>query len=171
MSASKLRSIPGAVDPTTVHPAADLALLTIGTLAAECGVTVRTLRYYEEMDLLGPVKRSEGKYRLYNHQSIKRVKAIMALQDLGYSLEAVLVALGAFSERKSDSKAAQIETTRQSLLKQRDCVDGKLTQLKTMRKDIQQRLEVLDSVCNACVECKPAEVTCPESCEYLDVHD
>ena len=40
-----------------------------------------TIRMAEEMDLIGPVKRTAGKYRLYNERSLKRIKAIQALQS------------------------------------------------------------------------------------------
>ena len=50
-------------------------LLTIGALAQLCGVTVRTLRYYEEMDLITPIKRTQGRYRLYHPRSLKRTRA------------------------------------------------------------------------------------------------
>lgn len=146
-------------------------LFTIGALAAQCGVTVRTLRYYEEMDLIGPVKRTEGKYRLYNRHSLKRVTAILALQDLGYTLEEILLTLGAYSKRREYTKQEQLEATRQSLSLQKNCIDGKLKQLKTMKRDIQQRLEILETVCEPCVDCRPAETSCPENCEYLDAHD
>jgi DNA-binding transcriptional MerR regulator len=144
-------------------------LLTIGELARLCGVTVRTLRYYEEMDLIGPVKRSAGKYRLYNKKSLKRVNAILALQGLSFSLEQVLAVLGPYSQCKSFSKAEQIEQTRQSLNQQQLFVQDKIAQLSALDQDIVRRLQVLETVCHPCMEHTP-DSQCSEHCSYLEVH-
>ncbi len=144
-------------------------LLTIGALANQCGVTVRTLRYYEEMDLIGPVKRSSGKYRLYNQRSLKRVNAILALQALNYTLEDIVITLGPYSQGANYSKADRILATRTSLIQQKDAIDGKLRSLKLLKKDIETRLQVIEGICELCLTDKP-EDNCRDSCEYRDVH-
>ncbi len=149
---------------------AETDYLTIGALAKLCGVTVRTLRYYEEMDLIGPIKRSTGKYRLYNQHSLKRVNAILALQGLNFSLEEILAVLGPYSQTRSFTKEEQIAHTRQSLGQQKVFIDDKITQLGTLNQDIEQRLRLLDTVCTPCVGEHP-DGCCPEACQYLDVHN
>jgi DNA-binding transcriptional MerR regulator len=144
--------------------------LTIGALAKLCDVTVRTLRYYEEMDLIGPVKRSSGKYRLYNHHSLKRVKAILALQGLNFPLEEVLAVLGPYSKSRTYTKEEQIAHTRESLSRQKGFIDEKITQLDAMNLDIENRLSMLESVCTPCMEHQPQHC-CPDTCSYLEVHD
>jgi len=144
--------------------------LTIGSLAQLCGLTVRTLRYYEEIDLIGPVKRTTGKYRLYNKHSQKRVHAIQALQALGYSLEEILVTLGPYSKSREFSKPEQIAATRRSLQQQQTAITDKMQQLEKLKEDIDQRLKVLDAICTPCYE-HASEQKCPENCAYIDVHD
>lgn len=144
--------------------------LTIGTLAKLCGVTVRTLRYYEEMDLIGPVKRSSGKYRLYNKHSLKRVNAILALQSLNFSLEEILTILGPYSESRNFSKDQQIEHTRQSLAQQKNFIKAKIDQLQALNADIDQRLSLLESVCAPCLT-DHGPAGCNEHCNYLEVHN
>jgi DNA-binding transcriptional MerR regulator len=144
-------------------------LLTIGAMARLCDVTVRTLRYYEEMDLIGPVKRTSGKYRLYSHRTVKRVKAILALQDLNYSLEEILLTLGRYSQAMSYSKEEQIRATRQSLELQKQCIDSKLHALMQMKTDIELRLHTLENLCEPCFKETPQD-TCQENCSYRDVH-
>jgi DNA-binding transcriptional MerR regulator len=74
----------------TVAPAAlDAAprLLRIQEVAAETGLTPRSIRYYEEMGLLAPAGRSEGAYRLYDADDLERLRFIAALRnDAGFSL-------------------------------------------------------------------------------------
>jgi DNA-binding transcriptional MerR regulator len=143
--------------------------LTIGELAKLCGTTVRTLRYYEEMDLIGPVKRSTGKYRLYNQHSLKRLKAIMALQGLNFSLEEILEVLGPYSKSRSYTKEEQLEHTRQSLQQQKALIDEKINQLTAMKSDIEARLRTVEGVCHPCLEHVPSD-SCNEQCQYLEVH-
>jgi DNA-binding transcriptional MerR regulator len=152
-----------------LNPPEDSEYLTIGALAKLCGVTVRTLRYYEEMDLIGPVKRSTGKYRLYNRYSLKRVNAILALQGLNFSLEEIVAVLGPFSKSRTYTKEEQIAQTRQSLSQQKTFIDEKIEQLNTLNQDIETRLKVLDRVCHPCLEHAP-QAGCPETCSYLEVH-
>jgi DNA-binding transcriptional MerR regulator len=63
------------------------ALLRIQEVAAETGLTPRSIRYYEEMGLLEPAARSEGAYRLYDPSDLERLRYIRELRDeAGFSL-------------------------------------------------------------------------------------
>jgi DNA-binding transcriptional MerR regulator len=69
--------------PTTT----ELALLRIQEVAAETGLTTRTIRYYEELGLLKPAARSEGSYRLFDPDDLERLRFIKGLRDdAGFSL-------------------------------------------------------------------------------------
>ena len=62
-------------------------LLRIQEVAAETGLTPRTIRYYEEVGLLAPAARSEGAYRLYDGEDLDRLRFIRGLRDdAGFSL-------------------------------------------------------------------------------------
>lgn len=56
-------------------------LLRIQEVAAETGLTPRSIRYYEEVGLLRPTARSVGDYRLYDASDLERLQAIKALRD------------------------------------------------------------------------------------------
>ncbi|MEB3286829.1 MAG: MerR family transcriptional regulator [Vampirovibrionales bacterium] len=163
-------------EPVTVSEAsgveklAESDFLTIGTLAQMAGITVRTLRYYEEMDLIGPVKRTESQYRLYNHHSLKRLKAILALQDLNHSLEEIVATLGPYSKRQDYNRQEQWEETRRSLQAQLTCIEEKENKLSAMKSEIQERLQTLEATCHPCMDNTP-DKACPDSCAYLHVHD
>jgi MerR family transcriptional regulator, repressor of the yfmOP operon len=69
--------------PTTIEP----DLLRIQEVAAETGLTTRTIRYYEELGLLKPAARSEGSYRLFDPDDLERLRFIKGLRDdAGFSL-------------------------------------------------------------------------------------
>jgi DNA-binding transcriptional MerR regulator len=63
----------------------------IGTVAERLGVTTRTIRYYEELGLLGAgAKRSKGAHRLYREFDITHLQEVLRLRDLlGLSLESI----------------------------------------------------------------------------------
>jgi len=62
----------------------------IGEFSRLCRVTVRTLRHYEEIDLLVPeiIDRSSG-YRYYSAGQLQKMESILKLKELGYSLEEI----------------------------------------------------------------------------------
>ncbi|MFF4900778.1 MerR family transcriptional regulator [Streptomyces sp. NPDC001068] len=68
-------------------------LLTIGELARATGLTVRTIRYWSDEDVLTPVGRSAGGYRLYDAGSFARLELIRTLRELGLGLAHVRAVL------------------------------------------------------------------------------
>jgi DNA-binding transcriptional MerR regulator len=75
--------------PPVPSPDADAEprLLRIQEVAADTGLTPRTIRYYEELGLLAPAARSEGAYRLYDAEDLERLRFIRGLRDdAGFSL-------------------------------------------------------------------------------------
>lgn len=59
---------------------------TISELAAEFGITPRTIRYYEEVGLLSPHRNTPTSQRLYNDSDRARLKLILRGKRFGYSL-------------------------------------------------------------------------------------
>lgn len=65
-------------------------LFKIGEVADRSGLPVKTIRYYDEIDLLSPtVERSESGYRLFKPQVFDRLSFIRRAQSLGMSLQEV----------------------------------------------------------------------------------
>jgi MerR family transcriptional regulator, copper efflux regulator len=67
-----------------------MALLKIGEAAGRSGLSVKTIRYYDEIGLLTPtVERSESGYRLFRPQVLQRLAFIRRAQALGLHLSEV----------------------------------------------------------------------------------
>jgi len=66
--------------------------LRIGKVAERLGVTTRTIRYYEELGLLGGVSdRCKGAHRLYGEADIAHLQQVLRMRDLlGLSLEEIV---------------------------------------------------------------------------------
>ena len=65
----------------------------IGELADASGVTVRTLHYYEERELLVPSGRTDAGHRLYGPAEVERLYRICLLRQLGIPLDGVRASL------------------------------------------------------------------------------
>ncbi|MCM3702305.1 MerR family transcriptional regulator [Paenibacillus macerans] len=61
----------------------------VGDLAKLAGLTVRTLRYYDQIGLFSPSGQTESGHRLYNESDLSRLQQILSLKELGLSLEEV----------------------------------------------------------------------------------
>jgi MerR family transcriptional regulator, thiopeptide resistance regulator len=60
---------------------------TVGRVAALAGVSVRTLRDYDEIGLLSPSGRSDAGYRLYSHADLERLQQVLFSPELGFALD------------------------------------------------------------------------------------
>ena len=62
---------------------------TTGEIAKLCGVTVRTVQYYDTRRILVPTELTEGGRRLYSEDDLKRMRIICFLRELGFSIDAI----------------------------------------------------------------------------------
>lgn len=59
----------------------------IGEVAERLELSLRTVRYYEEVGLVTPAERSPGGFRLYDDEAIERLELIKQMKPLEFSLE------------------------------------------------------------------------------------
>lgn len=62
---------------------------TVSTLAKLSGVTVRTLRFYDEIGLLSPAYIAENGYRYYSHEQLLLLQQILFFREIGFELKAI----------------------------------------------------------------------------------
>lgn len=63
--------------------------MTSGEIAKKVGVSQKTIRLYDEKGLLKPSEYSEGNYRLYDKEALLILENIIALKQIGFSLEEI----------------------------------------------------------------------------------
>lgn len=129
------------------------ATYSIEQVAAQTGLTKRTLRYYEEVGLLPPTGRTEGNYRRYTADDIQRLERIKKLRDLlGFSLADIREILEGEDERGHIQEAYRQETEAAAKLAHLDRVDEliraqlhlieqKMEGLQQMRTVLQTKLD------------------------------
>ena len=91
---------------------------TIGALAAEAGVNVETIRFYQRRGLLGEPERPPGSVRRYGPGEVARVRFIKSAQRIGFSLDEVAQLLQ-LEDGTGCSQASEIATHRLLDVRQR----------------------------------------------------
>ncbi len=116
-------------------------LFTIGELAAEFGVTTRTIRFYESKGLIAPARR--GIARAYSRRDRARLKLILRGKNLGFSLEAIAAYLKLY-----DADPSQVAQTQMLLAG----VEAAIEDLQAKRADLDRTLKELRDIRAQCVE-------------------
>lgn len=114
---------------------------TIGALAAEFGVTARTIRFYEDEGLIAP--RRVGTSRIYSHQDRGRLALICRGKRLGFSLAEIKEFLDLY-----DTDSDQLGQMSFALERAR----GRIAQLEIQLADVQRTLGELREIEAAMVE-------------------
>lgn len=135
----------------TTEPDTDAApsarLLKIQEVAAELGLTPRSIRYYEEIGLLKPAARSDGAYRLYDADDLERLRFIKGLRDdAGFSLAeigALLEDEAARARNRERFRATTDAGERRAILA--DATARVDRQIETLRAKAQRLQEMIEA--------------------------
>jgi MerR family transcriptional regulator, repressor of the yfmOP operon len=131
-------------------------LLPIQEVAAEVGLTARSIRYYEELGLLEPAARSDGDYRLFDASDLERLRFIKSLRDdAGFSLAQIgqLLEDDAARERNRerfrqsgdpDERRSLLLDARSRADRQIETLEAKAARLATMIDEARARRRHLD---------------------------
>jgi len=103
--------------------------LFIGAVAAQAGVNIQTIRYYERRRLLRAPKRRASGYRVYSTDAVRRVRFIKGAQELGFSLDEVAELLRLRDDRRSG--CASVRTAARTKIGE---IEEKVNRLRRMKK-------------------------------------
>lgn len=107
--------------------------MTSGEIAKKAGVSQKAIRFYDEKGLLKPSEYSEGNYRLYDENALAILEKIIALKQIGYSLEEIRDNLTSGLNRSAaDSlkeQLAALEEKRDALEKSIACIKNTLARM------------------------------------------
>ncbi len=116
--------------------------LNFKDMCARFEVTPRTLRYYEYIELLRPVK--EGRARYYGPREIARMKLILRGRRFGFSLEEIRQWLDIYERQGTDAQMrAWIELADRQIVvldKERADLDAAIEDLRRLRDDVAKTL-------------------------------
>lgn len=71
----------------------------IGEVAEAVGLSIRTIRHYDEMAVVEPSGRTAGGFRLYTDSDVERLRLVKHLKPLQFSLEEIQELLAILDER------------------------------------------------------------------------
>nr|WP_092105039.1 MerR family transcriptional regulator [Brevibacterium sandarakinum] len=111
------------------------ATIHIGEVADRTGLSLRTLRHYDEIGLASPSDRTSGGFRLYTETDVEHLLLVRRMKPLGFSLEQMGEVLAAADVLAGDPDDAGARATLNSFL-----------------TDAQQRREKLDRQLSAADE-------------------
>lgn len=106
---------------------------SIGDLAKEFGVTLRTLRFYEDKNLLNP--RREGMTRIYSRRDRARLKLVLMGKKVGFSLTEIKDMLDLYDLR--DGQVTQLRVALERFI-------GQIAVLQQQRTDVDQAIADLE---------------------------
>ena len=108
--------------------------MSISSVCASCGLSARTVRYYEELGLLPGVRRRAGGRRVYGPDELERLRFIQRLKALGLSLAEIgelnaVYAIGG-------STGAMLERLDGLLIRRLGELDERIGELQSLRDEI-----------------------------------
>jgi DNA-binding transcriptional MerR regulator len=159
-----LRSSTAVSSTDTVDDADRKDLMQVGDLARETGRTVRAIHLYEELGLLTPAARSKGRYRLYDEESLVRIRWIGRLQEMGFSLGDIQTVVREWGRIESAPGATR--RMREVYARKLEETREQKRRLEQLEHEIEASVRYLDT-CNAV--CEPERLV--SACACCDLHD
>lgn len=126
----------------------DQKSVQIGELAKNLNITTRTIRYYEEIGLMGKNERLDGATRSYSKADVLRLKFILKLKTMGISLKEIQQLSDIFdiNEKNFDTITPKLIEILDSHIAK---VDEKMANLSSLRNDIvEYRVRITDLLNN-----------------------
>lgn len=106
--------------------------LQIGQLAQAAGTSAKTIRFYEEAELLPPAQRAENGYRLYGDEDVERLRFIRQARTLDFTLDDLKEILGL-----RDQGEAPCRYVIQLLQKKSTEIEERIRQLRDLQQELQ----------------------------------
>ena len=111
--------------------------MNIGDVADQTGLPTKTIRYYEQIDLIRPHRRANG-YREFSQTDVHKLAFLCRARALGFSIPDCRMLLGLYEDDTRES--AKVKAIAEDHLA---AIDRKLAQLHSMR-------ETLSKLVHAC---------------------
>lgn len=106
--------------------------MNIGEVAERSGIPPKTIRYYEDIGLIRPL-RSENGYRAFRESDLHKLTFLGRARALGFSIEDCRKLLGLYEDESRES--AQVKAVAREHLA---TIDDKIAQLQSMRQTLSQ---------------------------------
>ena len=119
----------------------------IGDLAIRAGVTVRTIRYYEELGILEPAERTDGRFCLYSEDQPRRLLIVQNQKGLGVGLERMR---GLFLLKTRSATGGELAASR---IEHFECQQHYINARIEQYRDVKERNDKAIEIFNGCLCC------------------
>lgn len=109
--------------------------MNIGEVSERSGIPAKTIRYYEDIGLVRPL-RSDNGYRAFRETDLHKLAFLGRARALGFSIEDCRALLGLYEDETRES--AQVKAIAEEHL---EAIDDKIAQLQAMRETLSQLVE------------------------------
>ena len=106
-------------------------MTTIGEAAERSGMPAKTIRYYEEIGLIGPATRAENGYRSYDDTDVHTLRFVKRARGLGFSIRDCQELLSMYRDRNRAS--ADVKALATARIEE---IDRKMAELAGMRSTL-----------------------------------
>ncbi len=111
--------------------------MTIGQLAKETGENSQTIRYYENIGLLPRADRNQSGYRVYDSETVNKLKFIQRAKAVGFTLEEIKTLI-----RLADGKISKCRDVRPFVEEKLKRVKIQLLHLKEIEKGLTELVAI-----------------------------
>ncbi|WP_321499044.1 MerR family DNA-binding transcriptional regulator [Breoghania sp.] len=115
---------------------------TIGELAREFDITLRTLRFYEDKGLINPKR--DGQNRMYNRRDRARLKLVLMGKKVGFSLNEICDMLDLYDLR--DGQVVQLRVALNKFNQQIDVLKEQKSHIETAIDELSRTVEVVSGM-------------------------
>lgn len=102
-------------------------------------ITIDTIRYYERIGVIPPIKRDKNGYRIYTKRDLNWIFLAKSLRNAGLSINS-LVEFATLAQMDGDKKFAQKEILNEQLIE----IDNKIEEMNTVRDLLHYKLDTYD---------------------------
>ncbi len=115
------------------------ATMHIGAVAERTGLSLRTLRHYDDVGLVRPSGRSEGGFRLYTEEDVERLLLVRRMKPLGFTLEEMAGLLDVADRIAENDTGTDVGPLRERL-------EGYVTAAEQRRAELARKLDMADEL-------------------------
>ena len=105
--------------------------MNISQAARQSGLSAKTIRYYEDIQLIAPAARGDNGYRQYDRRSVEQLRFLARARDVGFDLEESRQLMELQRDRSRQSRHA-----RDLVMEKSQKLQSRIEQLVAMQKEL-----------------------------------